>query len=133
MRLLEMHEESSTDVRIQQLQEISELEVLIGALLATATSSEFSITCADGNLIRCLMKVFEKVGYVETRLMNLVLDEHEAIRQISQVLQTADSTEMMATQVEQIGELWVSARQRTKDTPCKEVGFRFPEDRDMCS
>ena len=63
------------------------------------------------------MKVVEKVSYVEARVMNLVLDEHEAIRHISQVLHTADSTEMMATQVEQIGELWVSARQRTKDTP----------------
>ena len=35
-RLLEMHEERSTDVRIQQHQEISELKVLIGALLTTA-------------------------------------------------------------------------------------------------
>ena len=109
----------SAELQIKHLQQVSELKILVGALLTSSKLQEFTATSAGGNIIRSFMRLSEKLAYIEARFMNVTMDEPDAMRQVLQSLNGSADFEQMVKSVSAVTELWVSARQRFGELPHK--------------
>ena len=57
--MLALQQERSAELQIKHLQQVSELKILVGALLTSSKLPEFTTTYPGGNIIRFMVKLGE--------------------------------------------------------------------------
>ncbi len=106
-------------LQIAQLQMRSQIEELGKAkMLADVDHMCFSCTAAGGNLCKILMKLGEKLTYIECRMMCFFWEDREIIRHLGQVLCKWSSKDELKEGSQQLFRSWVAARRRCGD--CQE-------------
>ena len=110
--------ESFAEMMIVQLQMYSCLDRL-----------KYSSTAAGGNIVKILLGIGEKLGFMEVRLMRFIWDDHEISRHISQVLDDWDaSAKTYVQKIKEVWESWKATRIRMKDLPAnQEMSLVFGE------
>ncbi|MCP4238976.1 MAG: hypothetical protein GY772_00245, partial [bacterium] len=101
---------------------LKKMEMELGWLYSSVRKLEFSQNAKDGNLIRCQMAMFDKMSYIEVRLMWLVSGSADTVRQIGQQMQEATKMEQLVTSLTHSLKLWAAARLRFRDLQQAELG-----------
>ena len=117
MKKLRQMQGTDEALALEFLREIKDLKILTGQMCTKICSMEFGMTYPAGNQIRSFMKIVEKLGYAEVRLMLLTLDSNEAARRLHQELETSTDFKMAKEGGKKIAEEFISARLRFRDVP----------------
>ena len=82
----------------------------------------FVHSCSGGNIVKLLMSLFDKLSYVELRLMFLVSSGREVGRQLKQVFEQFKTKDQLEAEVSNLADEFLSARRRFKDMKFEEMG-----------
>ncbi len=94
---------------------LKKMEMEFGWLYSSVRKLEFSNNARDGNVIRSQLALFDKMSYIEVRLMWLVSGASDTVRQIGQQMQEVSKMEQLVTSLTQSLKLWAAARLRFRD------------------
>ena len=82
----------------------------------------FVHSCSGGNIVKLLMSLFDKLSYVELRLMFLVTSGREVGRQLRQVFEQFKTPAQLKQEVSSLADEFLEARRRFKDITYEEIG-----------
>ena len=82
----------------------------------------FVHSCSGGNIVKILLSLFDKLSYVELRLMFLVSSGREVGRQLRQIFEQFKTPDQLKQEVMTLADEFLSARQRFKDMKFEEIG-----------
>ena len=82
----------------------------------------FVHSCSGGNIVKLLMSLFDKLSYVELRLMFLVSSGREVGRQLRQVFEQFKTPDQLKHEVSSLADEFLEARRRFKDIKYEEIG-----------
>jgi hypothetical protein len=79
-------------------------------------------SCSGGNIVKILLSLFDKLSYVELRLMFLVSSGREVGRQVRQICEQFKTADQLKQEISSLADEFLSARQRFKDMKFEEIG-----------
>jgi hypothetical protein len=105
-----------TSFQLMQLLEVgTELKVWLQLSWKLNDHMSFLHSCSGGNIVKLLMQLFDKLSYVELRLMYLVSSSREVARQLRQVFDDISPLDCMEGAVLRVAQEFFEARRRFKD------------------
>ena len=69
------------------MMKLTEMNVLLKKAASSLSHVEVSLTSSCGNVVKILRSHFEKLSYIEMRLMTLVGDRHDTARMLAQIVE----------------------------------------------
>ena len=107
---------SFTSFQLMQLLEVgTELKVWLQLSWKLHDHMSFLHSCSGGNIVKLLMQLFDKLSYVELRLMYLVSSSRELARQLRQAFDEIQPLEGLEAAVLRVAQEFCEARRRFKD------------------
>jgi hypothetical protein len=95
--------------------QVAQMEVLVGKMTSAVEHLRFVSSAAGGNRVKQMMCLFDKVSYIELRLMHMTGSGRGCRRQLSQILY--DELSEKLTVIKALGsqsKSWLAARMRFK-------------------
>ena len=107
-------------LNLEKINKIMDLQ--LGWIFGSLRKIEFSTSSRSGNSIKVGMSCFDKISYLETRLMWLVSGAEDTARQIQQIMQGSDDFAKIHWEISSAFKLWAAARLRSFRIPSSIVG-----------
>jgi len=107
---------SFTSFQFMQLLEVgTEIKVWLQLSWKLNDHMAFLHSCSGGNIVKLLMQLFDKLSYVELRLMYSVSSSREVARQLRQVFDDISPLDSLECAVLRVAQEFFEARRRFKD------------------
>ena len=100
--------------------EMQFFKVVAGSSLEILEHLRFIMSKAGGNQVTQLMNIFEKLSYIEARMMHMTSDASDSARQIAQEFESYDDAGLEGHLKMQC-RIWLAARMKFKDVKVNEM------------
>lgn len=102
---------------LQMTFQAAQMKMLLGKMTSAVEHLRFISSAAGGNQVKQLMGLFDKVSYIERRLMQMTGSGRDCVRQLKQILTDDFTTKPKVIQaLEMQCKSWLAARMRFKDS-----------------
>ncbi len=112
-------------VLMQIKREVGKLEMEMGWMYSSVKKIEFSTNAKEGNMVKLNLQVFDKLGYIEQRLMWLVSGSQDTVRQIAQDFHLHTEMPKLKRSLQHHWKLWSATRLRFRDLKQEELAAAF--------
>ncbi len=110
---------------MQIKREVGKLEMEMGWMYSSVKKIEFTTNAKEGNMVKLNLQVFDKLGYIEQRLMWLVSGSQDTVRQIAQDFHLHSEMPKLKRSLQHHWKLWSATRLRFRDLKQEELAAAF--------